>query len=195
MEVAEPHAPADESGRLLVAHRSGDAQAFAKLVRNYRRPVYGYLVHCGVPEGERDDLFQDIFVRVHERAGTYDPSRPLHPWLFTVVANTVRSFFRKRQRRLYFFPLASVPSEDVKGDAPDGEALASASETKQWLERAIGALPLPQREVLTLAAIESLPLAEVASILGIPVNTVKTYLRRARLRLVSSYERRTKVTT
>jgi RNA polymerase sigma-70 factor (ECF subfamily) len=83
----------------------------------------------------------------------------------------------------------------VKGDAPDGEALASASETKQWLERAIGALPLPQREVLTLAAIESLPLAEVASILGIPVNTVKTYLRRARLRLVSSYERRTKVTT
>jgi RNA polymerase sigma-70 factor (ECF subfamily) len=194
MEAGDDAPPLDEPGRLLVAHRNGDFGAFARLVERYRRPVYGYLVHCGVPETERDDLFQDIFVRVHEHAGTYDPARPLHPWLFTVAANAVRTYFRKRQRRLFFFG-GSAPPGEVKDDAPDGEALASASETKRWLERAIGSLPLPQREVLTLAAIESLPLAEVASILGMPLNTVKTHLRRARLRLVSSYERRTKVTT
>ncbi len=71
--------------------------------------------------------------------------------------------------------------------------LASAKETAARLERAIAALPLPQREVLVLATIESLPLKDIASILGMPVNTVKTHVRRARLRLVESYERRTRL--
>jgi RNA polymerase sigma-70 factor (ECF subfamily) len=195
MEMAAPGAPVarDEGGLLLAAHLRGDRDAFPRLVQQYRRPVYGYLVHCGVPEPDRDDLFQEIFVRVHRRAATYDSRRPLHPWLFTVVANEVRSYFRKQKRRLFFF--AGPPPEDVRDPAPDGEALASARETTAWLERAIRALPLPQREVLILAAVQNLPLSNVASILEIPLNTVKTHLRRARLRLVAGYERRTGATS
>jgi RNA polymerase sigma-70 factor (ECF subfamily) len=195
MEMAAPEAPParDDCGLLLAAHRSGDRDAFPRLVQQYRRPVYGYLFHCGVPEPDRDDLFQEIFVRVHQRAGTYDASRPLHPWLFTVVANAVRSYFRKQKRRLFFS--AGPPSEELRDPAPDGEALASARETTLWLERAIGALPLAQREVLILAAVESLPLNDVASVLDIPLNTVKTHLRRARLRLMEGYERRTGATS
>jgi len=94
---------------------------------------------------------------------------------------------------LFFF--AGPPPEDAKDPSPDGEALASAQETAAWLERAIQALPLPQREVLILTAVEGLPLNDVASILEIPLNTVKTHLRRARLRLMESYERRTRVTS
>ena len=94
----------------LVAHRDGDSEAFAKLVQRYRRPVFGYLVHGGVPESDRDDLFQEIFIKIHQRADQYDAARPLHPWLFTVVANTVRSIsprktceassFGSRQQRM-----------------------------------------------------------------------------------------------
>ena len=130
---------------------------------------------------------------MHQRARTYDPSRPLHPWLFTVVANAVRTYFRKQKRRLFFF--AGPLPEDVKDEAPDGEALASARETTDWLERAIQALPFSQREVLVLATLENLPLNDIASILGLPVNTVKTQLRRARLRLIASYDRRTRATS
>jgi RNA polymerase sigma-70 factor (ECF subfamily) len=195
MEMAAPEAPVrrEDGGPLLAAHGNGDREAFPKLVQQYRKPVYGYLFHCGVPEPDRDDLFQEIFVRVHQRARSYDPSRPLHPWLFTVVANSVRTYFRKQNRRLFFF--AGPPPEDVKDEAPDGEALFSARETTDWLERAIQALPLSQREVLVLATLENLPMNEIASILELPVNTVKTQLRRARLRLMESYERRTRVTS
>jgi RNA polymerase sigma-70 factor (ECF subfamily) len=192
MERPAPEVARDDGGRLLAAHGNGDGEAFSKLIQKYRRPVYGYLFHCGVPEPDRDDLFQEIFVRVHERARSYDPSRPLHPWLFTVVANAVRTYFRKQSRRLYFF--SGPPSEEVKDGAPDGEALLSERETADWLERAIQALPLSQREVLVLATLENLPLNDIASILELPLNTVKTQLRRARLRLVESYERRTRVT-
>ena len=193
MAASQEQVARDDGGPLLAAHGNGDLEAFPKLVQQYRRPVYGYLFHCGVPEPDRDDLFQEIFVRVHQRARTYDPSRPLHPWLFTVVANAVRTYFRKQKRRLFFF--AGTPPADVKDEAPDGEALASARETTDWLERAIQALPFSQREVLGLATLENLPLNDIASTLGLPVNTVKTQLRRARLRLIASYERRTRATS
>ena len=177
----------------LIEHRADDSDAFAKLVQRYRRPVFGYLVHCGVPESDRDDLFQDIFIKIHQRADQYDEARPLHPWLFTVVANTVRSYFSKKKLRSFFVwePAPEDVPENVKD--PASEARASAKETAAWLERAIAALPMPQREVLVLATIESLPLKDIASILDMPVNTVKTHVRRARLRLVESYERRTRL--
>ena len=176
--------------RLLVAHREGDEDAFAKLVERYRRPVYGYLVHAGIAEPDRDDLFQDIFIKIHQQAHRYDETRPLHPWLFTVVANTVRSYFRKQKVRSLF--IREPETDDVRDEAPDGEAMASAKETKTWLARAIRALPTPQREVLILATIENLPLNDIASMLDMPLSTVKTHVRRARLRLVESSERRTR---
>ena len=176
--------------RLLIAHRDGDREAFSHLVERYRRPVFGYLVRCSVAEADRDDLFQEIFLKIHQRADQYDTARPLHPWLFTVVANTVRTYLRKQKLRSYF---VWEPVPDIRDNAPDAESLASAQQTKAWLERAIQALPMPQREVLILATIENLPLKDIASILDMPINTVKTHVRRARMRLVESYERRTRV--
>ena len=188
MEIATVREPSEQ---LLVAHREGDREAFSQLVARYRRPVFGYLVRCGVPEHDRDDLFQEIFIKIHQSADRYDAARPLHPWLFTVVANTVRTYLRKQRLRSYF--VWEPASADVPDDAPDAEALASAQQTKAWLEQAIQALPVPQREVLILATIENLPLKDIASILEMPINTVKTHVRRARMRLVESYERRTRV--
>ncbi len=192
MEIEEvPELPE----KWLVAHCDGDSETFGKLVQRYRRPVFGYLVHCGVPESDRDDLFQDIFIKIHQRADKYDAARPLHPWLFTVVANTVRFYFSKKKLRSFFVwePAPEEVPEEVKDPAPDSEARASAKETAAWLERAIAALPMPQREVLVLATIEDLPLKDIASVLDMPLNTVKTHVRRARLRLVECYERRTRL--
>ncbi len=186
MEIAAAPEP---PGHLLVAHREGDDGAFSKLVQEYRRPVYGYLVHCGVPADDRDDLFQDIFIKIHEHAHQYDPSRPLHPWLFTVVANTVRTYWRKERVRSVFVREPLEP--EIADPAPDTEAIVGDKERTAWLERAIAALPRAQREVLVLATIENIPLKDIASILDMPLGTVKTHVRRARLRLVESYERRT----
>ena len=185
----------EPSERLLVAHRQGDRDAFSQLIERYRRPVFGYLVRCGVAEGDRDDLFQEIFIKIHRRADQYDDARPLHPWLFTVVANTVRTYQRKQRLRSFFLwePAGADVEPEYEDHSPDVEAIASSRQTEAWLERAIQALPMPQREVLILATIENVPLKDIAAILEMPLNTVKTHVRRARLRLVESYERRTGV--
>lgn len=173
---------------LLVRHRNGDAQAFAELVARYRRPVYGYLVRCGLEATVCDDLFQEVFATIHRAAGTYQSDRPVRPWVFTITANVVRSHYRAtRIREAALQPDDCAPDRDT---APDGYQLAEARETAAWMERAIAALPAVQREVVILCCIEQLPQSDVATILAIPVNTVKTHLRRARTTLARALARR-----
>ena len=79
---------------------------------------------------------------------------------------------------------------EVQDPAPDGERVAVARQTATWLEEEIRKLPLMQREVLVLACIENLAQKDIAAALELPLNTVKTHLRRARLALVDKLARR-----
>ena len=173
-----------EERSLLARHCRGDTDAFPALMSAYRRPVYSYLVRNGVAEADRDDIFQSIFLKIHAAAESYDPSRPLAPWLFTIVANTVRNHFRA-----HTVPIAAVPSADsldpldLADPNPDPEHIAAVRETVAWLEEALLALPPAQREVLLLVTVAGLRQQEVAHSLNLPLNTVKTHLRRARLAL------------
>jgi RNA polymerase sigma factor (sigma-70 family) len=190
IDSAEP--PQDvvdlEERTWLARHCRGDAKAFPALLAAYRRPVYSYLVRNGVAEADRDDLFQSIFLKIHGAAQSYDPTRPLAPWLFTIVANTVRNHFRA-QAVPQAVPIAAVPYAEARdpSDLPDPnpgpEHIAEARETVAWLEQALLALPAVQREVLLLVAVAGLRQQDVAHSLNLPLNTVKTHLRRARLAL------------
>lgn len=172
----------------LARHRRGDASAFPALMAAYRRPVYSYLVRSGVADADRDDVFQAIFLKIHTAADSYDPSRPLAPWLFTIVANSVRNHFRDGPRGAHL-RLADDPP-DPPDPAPGPERIASARQTLAWLEGALTALPPAQREVLLLVAIVGLRQQDVAAALDLPLNTVKTHLRRARLALAASLAER-----
>lgn len=190
IDSAEP--PQDvvdlEERTWLTRHCRGDASAFPALLAAYRRPVYSYLVRNGVAEADRDDLFQSIFLKIHAAAQSYDPARPLAPWLFTIVANTVRNHYRA-QAVPQAVPLAAVSDAESRdpSDLPDPnpgpEHIAEARETVAWLEEALLALPPVQREVLLLVAVAGLRQQDVAHSLNLPLNTVKTHLRRARLAL------------
>jgi len=172
----------------LRRHLDGDPEAFAALVAEYRRPVYSYLLRCGVVAEDRDDLFQVVFLKIHRSAAQYRPDRPAHPWIFTIVANEVRTYWRRRKVRALVFASSEAP--EPEDPSPDGERAVDARETVAWLEEQIRELPLPQREVLILASLEGRPLGEVAEVLAIPLNTVKTHLRRARLLLSERLARR-----
>lgn len=179
---------ADPESELLIRHRAGDEAAFAELVDRYRAPVFSYLVRCSVAPDDRDDLFQEIFIRVHRAAASYDPGRPLHPWLFTIVANAVRNHLRRQRVR------SLVGSVDDVGEPaasnPGADRVAAGRQTLAWLEKRIRELPLARREVLILACVEHLPLKQIAGVLDLPLGTVKTHLRRARLFLAEELARR-----
>lgn len=189
--VSDP--PADVAEReqraWLARHRRGDTTAFADLVRAYQQPIYSFLTRCGVDPASRDDLFQDIFLKLHTSAARYRADQPLRPWLFTIAANTIRNHFRARQGR----PLTLAGPLDAEQTADAGPGLERQVESQQtlaWLEQALGALPLLQRQVILLNTVHGMTLSDIALALDIPLNSVKTYLRRARLQLIAARARR-----
>ncbi len=175
--------PAEESfeRQLLVRHRDGDPDAFEELVQRFRAPVFSYLVRCGVEPASRDDLFQEIFIKIHNASARYRAEQPLPPWIFTIAANTVRSHFRKRRVQGLVFPGRRL--NDPKSESASAQESLEAQETAAWIDAALAHLPRKQREVFSLCGVQGLPQQQVSEILGMPLNTVKTQLRRARIEL------------
>lgn len=166
--------------QLLVRHRNGDPSAFPELVEHFRRQIFSYLIRCGIEEASRDDLFQEIFLTIHRYAANYKPELALNPWIFTIVANTVRSWYRKQQiQKITTDPM----SHDDLQHSENIHDQSVARETASWLENTIRQLPFQQREVLLLCCVKGLRQEEVASVLRMPLNSLKTHLRRARIEL------------
>jgi len=176
-----------EERRWLTKHLSGDSAAFPKLVQAYRRPIYSYLVRCGLNQSTRDDLFQEIFLKIHKSADSYNPSQPLSPWIFTIAVNTFRNYKREKYQQ-YSEVIALDETEELHNNDPTPDKIAHFTQTLEWLEIAITKLPSEQAEALTLTSIQGLKLKEVAEILERPVATIKTHIRRARQTLIKSFD-------
>ena len=176
-----------KDGTLLSRYVEGDQSAFAELMKTYSTPIYSYLSRCGVPTVERDDLFQEIFCKVHCGAPSFDSNKPLRPWLYTIAVNTVRNHLKRVSReKVVPFPAHT----EVHAPATESPLVSlEGREVAQWLEDQLDELPEPQREILLLCRVEQLSQKEVAEILGLPVNTVKTHLHRARLHIARALVR------
>ena len=168
----------------LARHRRGDLHAFSELLQALESPVYRFIARSGVDGAARDDLFQEIFMKIHAAAGRYDPHRPLRPWVFTIAANVVRNHLR------YAKPRAVPIAYEVPEPYPAADEALEHERTAHWLRAAIAALPPEQREVVVLVSLEGLSQAAASEALRIPVNTVKTRLHRARLTLAKGLARR-----
>ena len=174
------------STRVAVERQRHAAQT-ATLVREFRARVFGYLTRCGVPAEDREDLFQEVFLRVH-RSDDTQREGPCAPWIMAITVNVVRSHFRKVSVRGGLLLDANRVESAVSSDAGPEREL-SEKQTATWLEAALLRLPLEQREALILCAVDGLELADAAKALEVSIDTVKTRLRRARLQLVEARTR------
>ncbi len=178
---ARPLPPTDERA-LLRRHRDGDPDAFRELIALHGGAVYGLLGRYGLTPEERDDVFQEVFVRVHRASATYREDKPLKPWLFTIAVNTARTWIARRRGR----ELADADgsrSARMVDPAPDGAAVAEARQAVDRLAAALDALPPDQRDAVLLCGVHQLAYEDAAKLLEIPLNTLKSRLRRGRLAL------------
>ncbi|GAA6211830.1 sigma-70 family RNA polymerase sigma factor [Hyphomicrobiales bacterium 4NK60-0047b] len=124
-----------------------------------------------------DDLVQDCLERAIRKRHLWSPTGNLKSWLFTMLINIYRNQLRALKNRPALASIDEMSNEpSVAASQPDQVALA---ETR----RALGTLPLEQREVLLLVTIEGMPYKEAATILGIPIGTLMSRLGRGRKRL------------
>lgn len=178
-------APDRSDADLVAAVLAGDAAAFRGLLARHRDAVYR-LVRARVGAAdEAEDLVQEVFASAHRALRRYDPGRPLRTWLLGIAINRCRDWGRRRAVRAVFANALSLGGEalEVAADQPGADRIADdrAALARTW--RAIAALPAHLAEPLLLTAVEGLPQAEAARLLGISAKAVETRVARARARL------------
>ena len=144
--------------------------------------VWRCLQGLGVQRASLDDAAQDVFVIVYRRLPSYEGRSSLRTFLISIAVNHCRHHLRAAARRRKALARFAEDVDLAMSDSPDvqGQRLADA------LARALDELPPDQRAVFVLAAIEGRSGAEIATILDVPENTVRTRLLRARQKLSAS---------
>ena len=178
----------DES--LVAAHLRGDPAAFGELVRRYGDGVLGYLCRMTGNRDQAEDLFQETFKRVHEKARTYRGGS-FKSWLFTIATRVTIDTVRRRKRATILSLHQQTDCEDdppawetVAGqDAADPADEAVRAEQREHVRRALASLPVGQRAALVLAYYQQLTYPQVAETLGCSVGAVKTQVSRALTKL------------
>ena len=151
-----------------------DATAFQELLVDQIPRLRRYAHALSGDRSRGDDLVQECLERAWSRRRLYEPSRPIRPWLFTILHNLYVNQVRRRAGEPVIVSAAEdgVP-EPLASDAP------GAVEIRE-VQRAIARLSDEHREILLLVGLEQLTYREAASTLGVPVGTVMSRLARAR---------------
>jgi RNA polymerase sigma-70 factor (ECF subfamily) len=147
--------------------------------------MWNTLRRLGVQERDVEDVAHDVFVAVHRRLDSYDPTRPLKPWLFGIafrVASDYRRLARHRRE------LMDDTFEAVDGAPPADEQLETEQARRLVLE-ALDALDLDKRAVFVMHELDGHAMPAIAIALGIPVNTAYSRLRLARETFATAVKR------
>ena len=173
---------------LLRMHLEGDGRAFETLVNRYRRELFNFLARFCGDAAMAEDVFQETFLQLHLSAATFDLSRRLKPWLFTIAANKARDAMRKSYRRQAAPLDARIAGSDsqestyadlMPSDIPPPDESLLNLEQRQAVQRIVDDMPENLRVVLLMSYFNEFPYKDIADILDVPLGTVKSRLHAA----------------
>jgi RNA polymerase sigma-70 factor, ECF subfamily len=164
---------------LVQAVCRGDRAAYAVLVDRHLGCVLSVAARIVGNRADAEDVAQDAFVRAFQRLDRYDMAHPFRNWLLKIASNGALNHLRsKRRERARNLRLAEQRAEaaDEPAEVPD---MPGPGDWGHWLAQ----LQESQRAAIVLFHFHELSYAQVAEVLGVPINTVKTFLHRGRRRL------------
>lgn len=186
---------------LMMRFQAGDKAAFASLVRRHKTAIYNFILRLVRSTSAAEDLAQDVFVKIVQSAADFKHESRFSTWAYAIARNICIDHLRKMSFRQH-------PSLDqAQGDSADGPTLLDrtadvhpsaavdrkviGAELGRRITRCVEELPQEQREVFLLREVANLPFKDIATMTGVPENTVKSRMRYALERLqesLSEYE-------
>ena len=177
---------------LVARVRAGQHRYFEALMRRHNRRLFRATRSIVKRDDEAEDVMQDAYVRAYEHLAEFRGEAAFSTWLTRIAVHEALARVRREQRFRPTLPLLGLEEEDKPMSTDpyrNPEQLANDQELRAVLEKAIDALPDDFRTVFVMRAVEQMTGVETAACLGIPEDTVKTRLHRARLRLQQIVER------
>lgn len=179
---------AEALGRRVVPHgapaddrmSSADQPELAAVYEAHFRYVWRCLRSLGVHDAQLEDALQDTFMVVQRRLGEFDGSAQLRTWLYAIALRIARKYRERLRREPSSLDTARESQPELTLHAT-GEGAALHSERLALARAALETLSDEQREVFVLARVEQMSAPEISTVVGIPLNTVYSRLRAARL--------------
>jgi len=168
---------------LFSMFRAGDAEAFGTLFDRYHTSVYNYARTILDDSVSAEDILQETFLAVARAANKYQPRGRFRLWLMRIVRNRCLNYIQSERRR--WAAVAEINLDIIKPASrePCPSDRVEINEEMRTVRRAIAELPERQREAIVLYAFEKLAYREIAEVLDMPMNTIKTLIHRARATL------------
>jgi RNA polymerase sigma-70 factor (ECF subfamily) len=161
--------------------RSGDHKAFAEFIEKYKETVFLCCRRLGLREDEAEDVASETFLAVYKAIGRYSGQAELSTWLWTIAYRQGINYLRKNRKQ---WQLEAEPDEQVSDSKEQGPAAAAQSrETEKIVWESVERLPRLWAMAVILYYREERSIADIAKIMQIKENTVKTYLFRGRDKL------------
>jgi RNA polymerase sigma-70 factor (ECF subfamily) len=167
---------------LLAAHAAGDGTALTQLVRRHQDRLWAVALRTISDPEEAADALQDAWISIFRHAGSFRGESAVTTWLHRVVVNACLDRIRRRNAR---------PATELPDDQNDGRSIPDPTDRHDQrivhleIEAALAQLPLDQRIAVVLVDIEGWSVEDAATILGVPVGTIKSRCHRGRARLAA----------
>lgn len=162
--------------KLMKRYAEGDAAAFDELFRRYERRAFTFFARRTRSADRAEDLYQELFLRIHRARHAYDPRRPFAPWFFQIAHHLLIDDKRRAFRN------HEVSFDESALYASDTEQVDPIAD-RQWLAQLLGSLSEAERYVVLAAKGDGASHAEMAAQLGKSVDAVKKMASRALRRL------------
>jgi RNA polymerase sigma-70 factor (ECF subfamily) len=160
-----------------------DHEAFAELVRRYADRIYNLAYRMTGDRAEAEDLAQETFVRAYRGLPGYKPQHPFGAWIYRIAVNVCLTY-RQRHGSAASESLSeeteAILYDNISDDSIALADLAERREVQATVQQAILSLPPMYRAVVVLYHLEGRSYEEIADLLHVPLNTVRTHLHRGR---------------
>jgi len=176
----------------------GDSGAWAELVREHHRRVYGLCYRFTGSPADAEDLTQDVFLKIFSNLASFDTARgSLQVWITTMTRNLLVDNFRrtKNQRATGSLDDGWDQTEELKpvdrltAHGPSPHEVAAKKELEKMVQNALSHVSVELREAVILRDLQDMDYKEIAQVLGIPEGTVKSRISRGRAELARLLER------
>lgn len=173
----------EKTDETLVAQiQAGDILAFETLVKRYQKRLFSFVYRIVGDQFASEEVIQDTFFNIYKTIDRIETNRKFSTYLFTVAKNNTISYLRRKHKT------TSLTDQEIDEDENIYEKLIT-SEKRHAVNLALAKLEIKYRQVLKLYYFEDLSYEQISSKLKVPLNTVRTQLKRAKEALKKLYEK------
>lgn len=181
-----PHSGSGEEKKLMKRIKARDPKALEQIYDLYKALLFGMILSIVKNREEAEDVLQEVFLKIWEKAGTFDEERGhVYSWIIRLSRN--KAIDRIRSKGYKMQQKASVRIDESRFTPEDNESdpleTTIFSDRADLVKKALEEIPEAQREVITIAYYRGMTQSEIADYLDLPLGTIKTRTRMGMIKL------------